>query len=76
MNKAIGLKKIADSYSIPAERIIAFGDEDNDLEMLKYAGQGVAMGNAIAELKKVANRETKTNEEDGIAIYLKDALSL
>ncbi|MGM0921871.1 MAG: Cof-type HAD-IIB family hydrolase [Bacillota bacterium] len=76
MNKAVGLKKIADSYNIPAERIIAFGDEDNDLEMLKYAGQGVAMGNAIPELKKVADRETKTNEEDGIAIYLKDALSL
>lgn len=76
INKAVGLKKIADHYNIPAERIIAFGDEDNDLEMLQYAGQGVAMGNAIDQLKSIANKHTKTNEEDGIAVYLKEALSL
>lgn len=76
MNKAIGLEKIATYYNIPTERIIAFGDEDNDLEMLKYAGHGVAMGNAIAELKTVANKKTLTNEEDGIAHYLKEVLSL
>jgi 5-amino-6-(5-phospho-D-ribitylamino)uracil phosphatase len=76
MNKAVGLEKIASYYNIPAERIIAFGDEDNDLEMLQYAGHGVAMGNAIDQLKKVANKETLTNEEDGIALYLKDVLSL
>ncbi|MCD7034945.1 Cof-type HAD-IIB family hydrolase [Metabacillus sp. GX 13764] len=76
INKAVGLKKIADYYSIPKERIIAFGDEDNDLEMLQYAGQGVAMGNAIDQLKAVADHETKTNEEDGIALYLEKTLSL
>jgi len=76
MNKAIGLQKIASYYNIPQERIIAFGDEDNDLEMLQYAGHGVAMENAIDELKKVANKKTKTNEEDGIAHYLKEVLSL
>ncbi|MFC0272014.1 Cof-type HAD-IIB family hydrolase [Metabacillus herbersteinensis] len=76
MNKAVGLKRIADHYNIPAARIIAFGDEDNDLEMLKFAGQGVAMGNAIEQLKTIATHETKTNEEDGVAYYLKSALSL
>ncbi len=76
MNKAIGLEKIASYYKIPTERIIAFGDEDNDLEMLKYAGHGVAMGNAIDKLKAVANKETLTNEEDGIAHYLQKVLSL
>jgi 5-amino-6-(5-phospho-D-ribitylamino)uracil phosphatase len=76
MNKAVGLQKIATYYDIPVERIIAFGDEDNDLEMLKYAGHGVAMGNAIDQLKAVANKETRSNEEDGVALYLKDVLSL
>jgi 5-amino-6-(5-phospho-D-ribitylamino)uracil phosphatase len=76
MNKAIGLEKIASYYQIPSERIIAFGDEDNDLEMLAYAGHGVAMGNAIDIVKAAANKETLTNEEDGIAHYLKKVLAL
>ncbi|MEK4565703.1 Cof-type HAD-IIB family hydrolase [Alkalihalobacillus sp. FSL R5-0424] len=76
VNKAVGLKRISDYYGIPSERIIAFGDEDNDLEMLEFAGQGVAMGNAIPELKSVANHITLTNEEDGIAEYLEEALNL
>ncbi|WP_100373542.1 Cof-type HAD-IIB family hydrolase [Bacillus sp. FJAT-45037] len=76
MNKAVGLKKVSDFYDIPRERIIAFGDEDNDLEMIEYAGKGIAMGNGIKELKQLANFTTKTNEEDGIALYLEEALNL
>ncbi|WP_285803887.1 Cof-type HAD-IIB family hydrolase [Alkalicoccobacillus plakortidis] len=76
VNKAVGLKRIADYYGIPKDRIIAFGDEDNDLEMLEYAGAGVAMGNAIPSLKTTANFVTGTNEEDGIADYLEEALNL
>ncbi|KKI93595.1 phosphatase [Bacillus sp. SA1-12] len=76
INKAVGLQKIAAYYNIPSERIIAFGDEDNDLEMIQYAGHGVAMGNAIPELKAIASHVTKTNEENGIAVYLKEVLSL
>lgn len=75
-NKALGLQKISTYYNIPSERIIAFGDEDNDLEMLEYAGHGVAMGNAIDKVKAVANKETRSNEDDGIAYYLKDVLGL
>ncbi|MCK0472668.1 Cof-type HAD-IIB family hydrolase [Halalkalibacter sp. APA_J-10(15)] len=76
MNKAIGIKKAADYYNIPKERIIAFGDEDNDFEMIEYAGQGVAMSNAITPLKSIANEVTSSNEEDGIGHYLEDALRL
>ncbi|TFJ93585.1 Cof-type HAD-IIB family hydrolase [Lentibacillus salicampi] len=76
LNKAVGLQKIAHYYHIPDERIIAFGDEDNDLEMLDYAGVGVAMGNAIDELKSVAKHVTDTNENDGIGIFLDDYLKL
>ncbi|WP_404451723.1 Cof-type HAD-IIB family hydrolase [Virgibacillus necropolis] len=76
MNKAVGLDKVAYYFDIPQDRIIAFGDEDNDLEMIDYAGVGVAMGNAIDELKAVAKHVTKTNEEDGIGIFLEEYLNL
>ncbi|RYG72593.1 HAD family phosphatase [Lentibacillus lipolyticus] len=76
LNKAVGLEKIAYYYHIPKERIIAFGDEDNDLEMLDFAGTGVAMGNAIDELKAVSKHVTDTNEQDGISLFLEDYLKL
>ncbi|RHW43189.1 HAD family phosphatase [Neobacillus notoginsengisoli] len=76
IHKAVGVKRVADYYGIPTERIIAFGDEDNDLEMIEYAGRGVAMGNAISQLKSLANDITLTNEEDGIGVYLEEALNL
>jgi Cof subfamily protein (haloacid dehalogenase superfamily) len=70
LSKAVGLERICATYDIPAERVIAFGDEDNDLEMLEFAGIGVAMGNAITPLKEVANEITLSNEEEGIAHFL------
>lgn len=76
LHKAIGLKKAADYFQIPRERIIAFGDEDNDLEMLEYAGRGIAMGNGIDQVKTIANDVTLTNEEDGVGVYLADALNI
>lgn len=76
LNKAVGLKRIAEYYNIPPKRIIAFGDEDNDLEMIEFAGHGVAMENAVPELKQLAKDITKSNEEDGIAVYLKKILAL
>jgi Cof subfamily protein (haloacid dehalogenase superfamily) len=76
LNKAVGIQRVADYMNIPRERIVAFGDEDNDLEMIDYAGTGVAMGNAISPLKTVANAITLTNEEDGIAIFLEDKFNL
>ena len=76
LNKAVGLQKISKYYDIPKERIIAFGDEDNDLEMLDYVGCGVAMANAIDELKSVSNELTTTNEEDGVARFLEERFKL
>jgi len=70
MNKAEALKKVADYYHIPKERIIAFGDEGNDLAMIDYAGVGVAMGNATDAVKSIANYVTDTNEEHGVATFL------
>ncbi|MFB9972429.1 HAD family phosphatase [Allobacillus sp. SKP2-8] len=76
LHKAIGLQMISKYYDIPQERIIAFGDEDNDLEMIEYAGVGVAMGNGIDELKTLAKETTLTNQEDGISHFLEDYLRL
>ncbi|CEG26075.1 Cof-type HAD-IIB family hydrolase [Bacillus sp. B-jedd] len=76
INKAVGVKRVADYFGIPSQRVIAFGDEDNDLEMIEFAGRGVAMGNAISQLKTLANEITLTNEEDGIGVYLEETLNL
>ncbi|AYC29000.1 Cof-type HAD-IIB family hydrolase [Paenisporosarcina cavernae] len=76
LNKAVGIGHVHHELNIPKERIIAFGDEDNDLEMLDYAGIGVAMGNAIAPLKSIANEVTSSNNEDGIADFLIERLKL
>lgn len=49
------------------EDMIAFGDAQNDMTMLEYAGIGVAMGNAVPEVKAAADEITLSNDEDGIA---------
>src|SRR5690625_2944122 len=76
LNKAEALNKIAKYYQIPQSRIIAFGDETNDLAMIDYAGVGVAMENAIDELKSIANYVTTTNEQSGVGTFLNDYLQL
>ena len=76
LSKAVGIDHIAKEMGIPRDRIIAFGDEDNDLEMIEYAGVGVAMHNGIAELKNIANEITLSNNEDGIARVLQERLKL
>ncbi|OOM77855.1 Cof-type HAD-IIB family hydrolase [Clostridium sp. BL-8] len=72
--KGIDKAKALDTVLIPMgykkEEMIAFGDGQNDASMVKYAGIGVAMKNAVDELKAVANEITLSNEEDGIAYTL------
>ncbi|SDI01220.1 hypothetical protein SAMN05192534_11839 [Alteribacillus persepolensis] len=75
-NKAAGLQKTAAYCGVTMDDIIAFGDEDNDLEMLKQAGIGVAMDNASNEAKQAADEVTAANEEDGIALFLEKKLNL
>ena len=54
--------------------VISFGDNFNDIEMLKHSGTGVAVGNARDELKKIANYITLKNTEDGVAHFIKQHL--
>ena len=59
-------------YNIKKENIIAFGDAENDAGMLEHAEVGVAMENAIPAIKKIANAETLSNDQDGVAVFLKN----
>ncbi|MGM9902546.1 HAD superfamily hydrolase [Enterococcus sp. 10A9_DIV0425] len=77
IEKAKGVHQIANFLEIDQKDVIAFGDEHNDLELLEYAGWGVAMANGTDQLKSVANDITEhTNQEDGLATYLEKLLAL
>lgn len=65
--KGNALKELAETLNIPREEIIAIGDNMNDLDMIKFAGCGVAVGNAVEPLKEAAQIVTGTNDDDGVA---------
>lgn len=67
VHKGIALLRLGEKLGITREEIMAFGDGDNDIEMLKAAGVGVAMMNASEEVKAAADLVTESNEEDGVA---------
>lgn len=72
VNKALGIQKFIEYAGIAREDTAAFGDGANDLDMLEYAQVGVAMGNAIDDLKERANFVTRDIDDDGIAYALKE----
>lgn len=67
VHKGKGMLALAKQLGIRPDEIMACGDADNDLEMLKAVGLGVAMGNAADAIKQVANVVTDTNQNDGVA---------
>lgn len=71
ISKATGLTQICSLLRIPVTETIAFGDDINDLEIIRQAGIGVAMGDALAEVKAVADYVTGTCEELGVVMGLK-----
>ncbi len=66
-NKGTGLEKLTQILSFTPDEVMAFGDEQNDLPMFKFAGTAVAMGNGSDLAKLHANYVTDTNDNDGIA---------
>ena len=66
-SKGNAARFIAEKLNIPPAEIIAIGDQRNDIPMLKFAGLGVAMANALDEVKAAADYITLSNDEDGIA---------
>lgn len=65
-SKREGLKKLCQSLNLKPADVAALGDSENDLEMLEWAGTGIAMGNACEKVRKIAQYITTSNEEDGI----------
>ena len=66
-NKGDAMMNLGKILDIPEESIMACGDGNNDFEMVKMAGVGVAMKNGEESLKEVADFVTKTNDEEGVA---------
>jgi hydroxymethylpyrimidine pyrophosphatase-like HAD family hydrolase len=71
-----GIKILSEHFNIPLSEIIAFGDDNNDVEMLRECGVGIAMSNAINECKSVANHICGDCDEDGVAKWIEENLLL
>ena len=72
IDKATGLKELADYHGIPLSETMALGDQDNDIPMLLEAGLSVAMENAEPHVKAIAKVVTASNTQDGVAKALYD----
>ena len=70
VNKALALNALLEHLSLTPDNLMAFGDEENDIEMIKLARIGVAMGNAIPKLKAAADFQTLDNVHDGVSEFL------
>ncbi|MGY3724281.1 hypothetical protein SAMN05421767_12310 [Granulicatella balaenopterae] len=69
-SKGKAVAKLAEILGLTSDEIMCLGDNENDMDMITYAGMGVAMGNAVESVKKVANFITATNDEDGVAVAI------
>ncbi|MGE5223079.1 MAG: HAD family hydrolase, partial [Omnitrophica WOR_2 bacterium] len=67
VSKGSALQYLAEHLGIPPQAILAIGDSENDLDMIQYAGTGVAVGNALESVRAVANRVVKSSKDNGVA---------
>lgn len=70
VDKALGARRLLDHLGLSMGRTLYFGDDANDVPLLRAAGRGVAMGNAAREIRKAADDVTGSNADDGLADYL------
>lgn len=66
-NKGEALKELAEYLGIKQAEVMAIGDAENDLAMIRYAGLGIAMGNGTPDVKTAADQIVATNQEDGVS---------
>lgn len=76
VTKASALQRICEQRGFGAEDVVAFGDMPNDIEMIGWAGHGVAMANAHELVQEVADEITDSNDRDGVAMVLERELGL
>ena len=72
--KASALGFLCERWGIEPERVLAFGDADNDIDMLRFAGHGVAVGGMSGEVREAADRVVPGVDEDGVAGYVETLL--
>jgi len=70
--KSRAVSELARLWGIKQSEVVTFGDDFNDIDMLEYAGIGVAVGNAIDEVKAVSKYICQTNDEDGVAWWINE----
>ncbi len=68
--KTAAIKALTEFSGISLKDTVAFGDDLNDIEMLRLCGTGVAVANAIPEVREAADMITFSNDEDGVAGWL------
>lgn len=69
-SKQTALARLCADFGISAERVMAIGDSRNDVPMMQWSGIGVAMGNALPEVRSAVRHVTATNERDGVALAI------
>jgi Cof subfamily protein (haloacid dehalogenase superfamily) len=72
--KSRALEFLCEGWGIDPGRVIAFGDADNDVDMLRFVGHGVAVGGMTEEVRRVADALAPPVDEDGVASYLEALL--
>lgn len=70
ISKATGMQRVLEKTGIPRENCIGIGDGSNDLPMIRFAGLGIAMGNAPDHVKAEADAVTETCYNDGVAVMI------
>lgn len=70
VTKASGLLHVCEHYGLDPENVIVFGDSGNDVPAMKIAGYAVAMGNAHANVREVADEVTESIHDDGVALAI------
>ena len=75
-SKVIGIQKICQHFGISQDEIMAFGDGGNDIDMLRFASIGVAMGNATDNVKAAADYVTSSVDADGISLAIRHLLNI
>ncbi|MGE7675746.1 Cof-type HAD-IIB family hydrolase [Lysinibacillus sp. NPDC094403] len=72
VSKSIAVQAVLDYFNLSPKEALAFGDGDNDIDMLEQVGLGIAMGNGSEALKNVADFITKKSTDDGIEFALRE----
>ncbi|MDN6196317.1 MAG: HAD-IIB family hydrolase, partial [Atopostipes suicloacalis] len=71
VDKGFSMRLIGEMLGLEKEQIMGIGDQENDLALVENAGLGIAMENAIEEVKKAADYITYSNDENGVAHAIK-----